>query len=247
MLSRGPAKKLTVYVDEGQKHGHLPAHEALVDLLHKKGVAGVTVFRGVGGYGGSGEVHSMKSLVLALHMKRRGHRQGYTAVKIEAIDRAEAIDRVLADVVQIAGDGLVEVNETNVVHCCATAKQAAAAQEGGVEHMKLTGKAKILRVIISEDDEWEGEPLYEAICKRFFALDLAGATVYKTIAGYGPHRRFHKVGLLARGKDLPVQVTVVDTEEKIRTALPVLDEMVTEGLVVLSDAEVIKYTHRDAG
>ncbi len=237
MLSRGPAKKLTIYVDEGQKHGHLPAHEALVDLLHKKGVAGVTVFRGVGGYGGSGEVHSVKSLVLALHMP----------VKIEAIDQAEAIDRVLADVIQIAGDGLVEVNETNVVHCCASAKQAAAAEAGGSEPMKLTGKAKILRVIISEDDEWEGEPLYEAICKRFFAMDLAGATVYKTIAGYGPHRRFHKVGLLARGKDLPVQVTVVDTEEKIRAVLPVLDEMVTEGLVVLSDAEVIKYTHRDAG
>jgi len=53
--------------------------------------------------------------------------------------------------------------------------------------------------------------------------------------------------LLARGKELPVQVTVVDTEEKIRKALPVLDDMVTEGLVVLSDAEVIKYTHRDAG
>lgn len=237
MLSRGPAKKLTIYVDEGQKHGHLPAHEALVDLLHKRGIAGVTVFRGVGGYGGSGAVHSAKSLVLSLHMP----------VKIEAIDRAEAIDRVLADVIQITGDGLVEVNETKVVHCYASAKAAAAAQEGGVEHMKLTGKAKILRVIISEDDEWEGEPLYEAICKRFFAMDLAGATVYKTIAGYGPHRRFHKVGLLARGKDLPVQVTVVDTEEKIRAVLPVLDEMVTEGLVVLSDAEVIKYTHRDAG
>ncbi|OIP62710.1 MAG: hypothetical protein AUK30_09710 [Nitrospirae bacterium CG2_30_70_394] len=113
--------------------------------------------------------------------------------------------------------------------------------------MKLTGKAKVLRVIVSAEDEWEGEPLYEALCKRFFALDLAGATVYKTIAGYGPHRRFHKVGLLARGKDLPVQVTVVDTEEKIRAALPILDEMVTEGLVLLADAEVIKYTHRDAG
>ncbi len=236
MLSRGAAKKLTVYVDEGQKHGHLPAHEALVDLLHKKGVAGVTVFRGVGGYGGSGEVHSMKSLVLALHMP----------VKIEAIDRAEQIDRVIPDVIQIAGDGLVEVNETNVVHCCATAK-AAATREGGVEHMKLTGKAKILRVIVSAEDEWEGEPLYEAICKRLVAMDIAGATVYKAVAGYGPHRRFHKIGLLARGKDLPVQVTVVDTEEKIRTVLPVLDEMVEEGLVVLSDAEVIKYTHRDAG
>jgi len=236
MLSRGTAKKLTVYVDEGQKHGHLPAHEALVDLLHKKGVAGVTVFRGVGGYGADGEVHSMKSLVLALHMP----------VKIEAIDRGEAIDRVIPDVIQIAGDGLVEVNETNVIHCCATAKQAAT-HEGGVEHMKLTGKAKILRVIVSEEDEWEGEPLYEAICKRLVAMDVAGATVYKAVAGYGPHRRFHKVRLLARGKDLPVQVTVVDTEEKIRAVIPVLDEMVEEGLVVLSDAEVIKYTHRDAG
>jgi len=107
MLSHGPAKKLTIYVDEGQKHGHLPAYEALVDLLHRKGIAGVTVFRGVGGYGADGQIHSTKSLVLSLHLP----------VKIEAIDRASAIDRVLADVIQIAGDGLVEVNETNVVHC----------------------------------------------------------------------------------------------------------------------------------
>ncbi|RMF87518.1 MAG: DUF190 domain-containing protein [Nitrospirae bacterium] len=235
MLSRGPAKKLTVYVDEGQKHGRLPAHEALVDLLHRKGVAGVTVFRGVAGYGAGGEVHTSRSLVLSLHMP----------VKIEAIDRAEQIDRVLPDVIQIAGDGLVEVNETNVVHCCATAKQAAQAAEE--RPMKLTGKAKILRVIVSEEDEWEGEPLYEAICKRLVAMDVAGATVYKAVAGYGPHRRFHKIRLLARDKELPVQVTVVDTEEKIREVLPVLDEMVHEGLVVLSDAEVIKYTHRDAG
>ena len=237
MLSRGAAKKLTVYVDEGERHGRLPAYEALVDLLHRKGVAGVTVFRGVAGYGAGGELHSDKSLILSLNMP----------VKIEAIDRAEVIDRVLPDAIQIAGDGLVEVNETNVVHCCARAKAAAAAPEGGGERMKLTGKAKILRVIVSEEDEWEGEPLYEAICKRLVAMDIAGATVYKAVAGYGPHRRFHKIRLLARDKDLPVQVTVVDTEEKIRAVIPVLDDMVTEGLVVLSDAEVIKYTHRDAG
>jgi hypothetical protein len=111
--------------------------------------------------------------------------------------------------------------------------------------MKLEGKAKMLRIIISEDDTWEGEPLYEAIVKRLIMTDIAGATVYKAVAGYGPHKRYHKKKTLSRHGELPMLITIIDSEEKVLKVIPILDDMVNEGIVILSDVNVIKYTHRD--
>ncbi|NLI29726.1 MAG: DUF190 domain-containing protein, partial [Nitrospiraceae bacterium] len=111
--------------------------------------------------------------------------------------------------------------------------------------MKLEGKAKMLRIIVSEDDRWEGVPLYEAIAKRLIMNDIAGATIFRGIAGYGPHRRYHKKKTLTSTGELPIIISVVDSEEKIATVLPILDDMVHEGIVIMSNVDVIKYSHRD--
>ena len=153
-----------------------------------------------------------------------------------------ALSKVLPDVYQVVEKGLVEVSDTTVIKCCGGAAERPVA-EGA--QMKLEGKAKMLRIIISEDDQWEGEPLYEAIVKRLIMTDIAGATVYKAIAGYGPHKRYHKKKTLATHGELPVLITVMDTEDNINKVMPILDELVGEGIVVLSDVNVIKYTHRD--
>jgi PII-like signaling protein len=158
------------------------------------------------------------------------------------VDSEEMINKVLPDVYHVAEKGLVEVSDTNVVKCC---RKASEKEERKKEHMKLEGKAKMLRIIISEDDKWEGELLYEAIVKRLIMNDIAGATVYKAIAGYGPHKRYHKKKTLAAHGELPILITIMDTEENINKVIPILDDMVREGIVVLSDVTVIKYTHRD--
>jgi PII-like signaling protein len=165
-------------------------------------------------------------------------------VKIEVVYSEELINKALPDVYHVVEKGLVEITDTNVVKCCRNAPR----EEGkGEEHMKLEGKAKMLRIIISEDDQWEGEPLYEAIVKRLIMSDIAGATVYKAIAGYGPHKRYHKKKTLTVHGELPILITVMDREDKITKVIPILDELVGEGIVVLSDVKVIKYTHRDVG
>jgi PII-like signaling protein len=112
-----------------------------------------------------------------------------------------------------------------------------------MEHDKIESKAKMLRIYIGQDDHWQGKPLYESIVMKLRQMDVAGATVYKGIMGYGAQQRMHKSGFLGLSRDLPVMITVVDREEKIRAVLPVLDEMVSEGLLVLSEVEVIKYAH----
>lgn len=234
MVANGPAKKLTVFVDENDKFHGKPVYEVLLDIFFKKKIMGVSVFRGIAGYGSDGIFHTSKMLELSTNMP----------VKIEVVESEEMINRVLPDVYHVVEKGMVEVADTNVVKCCPKLERQQLKEKG--EHMKLKGKAKMLRIIISEDDKWEGEPLYEAIIKRLVMTDIAGATVYKAIAGYGPHKRYHKKRALTVHGELPILITVMDTEEKVNNVIPILDDMIDEGIVVLSDVNVIKYTHRDA-
>jgi hypothetical protein len=108
---------------------------------------------------------------------------------------------------------------------------------------KLEGQAKMLRVYIGEDDRCEGAPLYEAIVRKLREMDLAGATVFRGIMGYGANQRVHKSSFLGLSADMPTLIMTVDSDEKIRSAIAVLSPMVEEGLIVLSDVEVIQYKH----
>jgi len=111
--------------------------------------------------------------------------------------------------------------------------------------MKLEGKAKMLRVHFGEADKWRGKPLYEAIVERCRELDIAGATVFRGIEGYGASTLIHRSHLFRRGADLPIMVAIVDTEDKVKKLFPVLDEMVDEGLIAMSDVEVVRYIHQE--
>jgi PII-like signaling protein len=110
--------------------------------------------------------------------------------------------------------------------------------------MKLEGKARMLRIHFGEDDKWQGKPLYEAIVVKCRELDIAGATVFRGIEGYGASTLIHKKHLLW-SSDRPIMVNVVDTDENIKKLLPALDEMVAEGLIAMSEVEVIRYAHQD--
>jgi uncharacterized protein len=110
--------------------------------------------------------------------------------------------------------------------------------------VKLEGKARMLRIHFGEDDKWQGKPLYEAIVVKCRELDIAGATVFRGIEGYGASTLIHKKHLLW-SSDRPIMVSVVDTEQNIKKLLPALDEMVAEGLIAMSEVEVIRYVHQD--
>ena len=107
----------------------------------------------------------------------------------------------------------------------------------------LPSRAKMLRIYIGQDDRWEGKPLYEQIVLTSRERHAAGATVHKGAMGYGAAQRMHPGGRFGLSRDLPVMITIVESEENIRALLPVIDSMVTEGLVVLSDVDVVKYQH----
>jgi len=107
--------------------------------------------------------------------------------------------------------------------------------------VKIEGTGLLARIYIGESDTWHGRPLYEAIVARVREEGLAGATVIRGIEGFGAHSRIHSSRILRLSQDLPIVIELVDTAENIDRVLPILDEMVSEGLVTLERVEVIAY------
>ena len=110
--------------------------------------------------------------------------------------------------------------------------------------MKLEGPAVRLTIFIGEDDQWHHKPLYHEIVHRAHKAGLAGASVLRGMEGYGASSRIHTTRLLSLSEDLPLAIIIVDREDRIRGFLPHLDELVTEGLVILDPVEVIRYVGR---
>ncbi len=109
--------------------------------------------------------------------------------------------------------------------------------------MNLPEEGMLLRIFIGESDQYKGKALYEQIVIKARELNLAGATVLRGIMGFGAHSRMHTAKLLRLSEDLPVVVEIVDTEEKLNSLLPFLDEIVKEGMITLEKARVIRYRH----
>src|SRR5262245_59560730 len=109
--------------------------------------------------------------------------------------------------------------------------------------MKISEEGQLLRVFVGESDKWEGKPLYEALVFKAREMGLAGATMLRGLMGYGAASRVHTAKILRLSEDLPVIVEIVDSSEKIASFLPIIDEMVQEGLVTLERVQIILYHH----
>jgi uncharacterized protein len=100
--------------------------------------------------------------------------------------------------------------------------------------------AKMLLIFIDQTDMWQNAPLHEAIVRVLQQNGIAGATVLSGIMGYGIHRRIHRRGLLGVSDDKPLTIAAIDSEDKLRNVLPAVRPMVREGLIGLTDFEVIR-------
>jgi len=110
--------------------------------------------------------------------------------------------------------------------------------------MRLQGRAQRLTIFIGESDQWHHKPLYTEIVRRAQRAGLAGASVLRGIEGFGASSQIHTTRLLSLSEDLPLAIVIVDAADRIREFLPELDELISEGLVILDDVEVIRYVGR---
>jgi PII-like signaling protein len=231
MLSAGKAVKVSIYLSEGSTHHGVPTYSSILDFLFYRGVSGATVLKGVAGFGADHHLHSSSVVEISDHLP----------IKIEFVESREKVNEILGKLEDLAGTGMIEVQETTV------AKPARASKTKKLTptpHQKIEGKARLMRIYIGESDRWKDKPLYQALVEAMRANDLAGVTVYRGILGYGAHRRVHTDKPLRLSRDASIMLTTVDTEEKLQAFLPLVDQMVEEGLVVLSDVNIIKYSHR---
>jgi uncharacterized protein len=111
--------------------------------------------------------------------------------------------------------------------------------------MQIPKQALLLRIFIGEDDKDDGRPLYESIVLKARDMHLAGATVLRGPMGYGHSSRLHTTKILRLSEDLPLVIEIVDGEEKINAFLPVLEEIMTSGLVTLEKVQVLQYGPND--
>lgn len=107
--------------------------------------------------------------------------------------------------------------------------------------MNLKGQCKILKIYISEDSKYKGHNLYHALVFKLREIGMAGATVIRGIEGFGQEKRLHTTRILDLSLSLPIIIEVVDIPERIEKAIPVIAEMVNEGLMMVTDVNVIKY------
>jgi PII-like signaling protein len=112
--------------------------------------------------------------------------------------------------------------------------------------MQIPNQAVSLRIFIGESDHCDGRPLYEAIVLKARELHLAGATVLRGPMGFGKSSRLHTSKILRLSEDLPLLIEIVDSEDNINAFLPILDGMMSSGLITLEKVQVLQYGERAA-
>jgi uncharacterized protein len=110
--------------------------------------------------------------------------------------------------------------------------------------MEIEGPGTRLTIYIGESDQHRHRPLYHEIVQRAREAGLAGATVLRGIEGFGASSRLHTVRIPALSEDLPVVIVIVDRMDRIEAFLPVLDELIGEGLVVREEVDIMLYRGR---
>jgi PII-like signaling protein len=226
LLDTGPAKKVAIYVNETQQYHGAPVYSALLEFLFYHSVSGATVTKGIAGFGADHHLHTTRLVELAAELP----------IKVEFIETEEKVLELLPKIRDIVGGALIEIHDTTIYSGKSKPREK-------VPHRKLEGHAKLMRIYVGENDRWQGKPLHEAILQALRAHQIAGATVYRGILGYGANRRIHRDSTLSLSHDRPLLLSIVDTEEKLRAFSPTLEKMIQQGLVVLSDVEIVKYTH----
>jgi PII-like signaling protein len=228
MLQAGKAVKVTIYLSEGATHHGVPVYQSILDFLFYRGVAGVTALRGIAGFGADHHMHAAHLLEVSDKLP----------LKVEFIETREKVDSLLGKLQEMCGSGLIEIQETMVAK---PASESKGAKRAPVPHLKIEGAAQMMRIYVNEGDKFRDKPLYKALVEAMRANDIAGVTVYRGILGYGEYRSASK-----ETQHGPVMLSAIDTATKLRAFLCLVDEMVTEGLVVFSDVDIVKYAQDPA-
>jgi PII-like signaling protein len=243
------ASLLRLYFTANEKWQGVPLYRAVVETARRLGLAGASVFPVDMGFGARRELHDIASEYSSFDIP----------IVVEMIDADERVAALVAELETMVGEGLVVVNPAYVLRSTHATEYDGASpprsptrppststrvsQEEGTNPMKIEGEGKRVTVYVGSADTCDGRNLAVAIVEECRAMGMAGATVSRGVMGFGKHSVIHKAHFLGLSEDLPEKIEVVDRPEAIERLLPVLDEMIGGGLIVVEDVHVVRYLH----
>ena len=228
------------------RHRDEPLYQWIVETARHDGLQGATVLKGIMGLRPGGTFLTEHRWAVSQDLP----------VIVEVVDGPRRIEALLDRVEPAFTEGEITLERAHVVlyrgegdtrRGAVPAVDVIASQDDSaawkVTTMKLPEEGVLLRVFMGESDREPGtdRPLYEAIVRRAREAGLAGATVLRGPLGYGKNSIVHSAKLLEMSTDLPIVIEIVDAEEPIRAFLPIVDELVTEGMVTLEAVRILKY------
>lgn len=225
MLPKGPAQKVTIFVNQDTRAHVEPLWSTILNFLRSRHVAGATLLWADMGFGSHEQVHNPRSEYMGEHRPAR----------IEFIETTARVEELLPTLYEMVTDGLIAVQDIKIVKSVSKDRQI---PEPAVPRKIVASCAKLVRIYLGEADKYEDEPLYEAIVKRLRMFDFSGATVYRAILGYGVKGHTHKSGRFHLSHDLPIMISIIEKPERVSELIQVITSIMPNGLIVTSDVEI---------
>jgi len=214
VLNTEKAVKVSLYLGNGSSNDDTSAYSRILDFLFYRGVSGATVIRGVAGFGGDHHIHSFGM----------AHAPEHLPLKVEFLESQEKVNMILGKLEDLVGTGMIEIEETTV------ARPAGASMADGfipMHRRNPSGQACMMQIWMSDDRRGADKPAHELLVEAMKAHNIAGVTVYRGILGYG------------FGDQRPIVLSLVDTEAKLRSLLPTIEETVPDCLLTISSLEIV--------
>jgi PII-like signaling protein len=235
---------MRIYLQSADRAPRTPTYERLVKLARKEGLAGVTVLRGIAGFGHRGLLQRSAWSVVE-----------HVPVIVEIVDQAGKLVKFLEGPLDtLLTGGMVTLERAKVIMYRDGKRPAEKLQLGEllaplstVPRISVRGsmmtneQGVLLRIFIGESDRAEGKLLYEAIVAKARELGLAGATVLRGSEGFGARSVVHKSSLLDLSSDLPIVIEIVDREERVKLLLPYLESVVNDGMITMEHVAILMY------
>jgi len=245
MSFRGERVLLRIYLESADRAPHVPTYDRLIKTARAGEMAGATVIRGIMGFSAR-RLLAHKTWSLVEHLP----------VIVEIVDSGERIVQFVQETLDsVMTGGLATLERANVM--LYRHRQADAANQLKLgplleplstlpelnlrNDMRKTETGVLLRIFMGESDKADGIPLYQAIVTKARELGLAGATVLRGSEGFGASSVLHKAKLLEMSTDLPIVIEIVDTDQKINSLLPYLEQVVQEGMITMEHVLILMY------
>jgi PII-like signaling protein len=231
------AVRLSLHVNASRRWRGKPTYRAVVEAARSLHLAGCSVFLVDLSFGDGRQLRDARSEYLSIDIP----------VVVEVIDGEARIGALLAELDSMSPGGLAVVEPVRVIAYSTHANpegdgdaKASPASRSGAPSMTLEGKAQRITVYIGNGDTLDGRNMAAAIVLRCRELGMAGATASLGVMGFGRHSIIHRASLLGLSSDVPEKVEIVDRPDRIAEILPILEEMVDGGLIIVQDVRVVK-------